>query len=136
MKRPAGSLLPVLHVESGGDLQGVRIDLDDRPQFRPPHVQLFDAAQIALNEGAGRQLAGAEARLHVGDRHLFQVERRGGGSGGARNLRGEKGAGRGQRSPGQTGLHQGPAGERSRILAFHGFLPRCGGKTTALSHKS
>ncbi len=57
MQRPAHSALGALPIEAIGDLQRVRVDLDDAAQHRTMSIDLVDAFEVRLGELAGAEFA-------------------------------------------------------------------------------
>ena len=70
---PQPALAP-LAIEPIGDGEGVGIGLEHGPQGRPAPVDLVDAAQIGLGEGARRPFAAGQAFLQLRDGRLRQRE--------------------------------------------------------------
>ncbi len=65
-----GSALPV---EDVGNLERLRIDLEDRAERRPASVEHFDPLPIHLDNPVGRDLAPLHGRRAAGNRHLLQI---------------------------------------------------------------
>jgi hypothetical protein len=74
MEGPSNAARRHLPVEGLGDLDGLRIRLDDAAKCRPLPVDLADPAEIGLGDLTGGPPTRDQSGVKVGDGYFLQLE--------------------------------------------------------------